>query len=242
MHDFSKEAVAYFDAYLADDPVTAKTLARLDLVADELEAAGAQGAIGAAMFARALELADAKSWAALPFELDETTCQIIDGARSRPAMNEHCSTAETRQAAAVLNTIGRIVDGKQSYAWADEVLRQGPLKTYAQVSLSVVDDELAGVPLALNHELRFLPRLDTQQALDSDEEHQTVLVAALVLFWVEDGQVHCGVNERYSLRWARVVRFARRRGYPVHVGFQGEILEDERMEEILALIEERTGS
>lgn len=229
MTEFSDEAIAYFDAHLADDPVTVHMLSRLDLVADELEKAKLADAVGAARFARALELGDAKSSAELPFELDETTCEILDGAQSRGAMEAHCTSAQARHAAAVVNTIRRISDGKSSYAWADEVLRESPLKTYAQVSLSVIDDDLARLALALNHELRLLTRLDTLQAVDADQEYQAVVATALVLFWAEDGQIHCGMRGSYGGRWAEVVGFARDRGYPIHDGFQGELLDEDTL-------------
>jgi hypothetical protein len=234
MSKLSEEATAYFDAHLAEDPATIKMLSRLNLVADELEDAGLGRVIDAAKFSEALEQCDVASCAELPFELDEPVRQIIDGAKSKPAMEEHCTSAETRQAAVVLNTVRRISSQKTSYNWADEFLRQTPLKTYAQVCLSVIDDELARIPLALNNELRFLPRLDAQQSPDTNKEHQVVVVTSLVLFWTEDGQIHCGMSERYGAGWNRVVEFARREGYPVHMGFQGEVLDDARLEEMLA--------
>lgn len=238
MDSFSEEATAYYDAHLADDPLTQKMLARLDMIADELEAAGLESAIGAAKFLGALDKCGAGSSAELPFELDETTREIIDGSKSSPAMREHCTSDQTRGGAAVLNTVNRACRGKTSYRWADELMREGPLKTYAQVSLSLVDDQLAGVALALNHELRLLPRLDTQQAPDSGQEHQTVALAALAIFWAADDGVHCGVTQRHGARWARVVEFARDNGYPVHAGFHGEVLDDEQLDEVLGAIEE----
>lgn len=239
MTDFSKEANAYFDAHLADDPVTQRMLARLDLVADELAAAGLEAAIGAAKFVRALDLGDAKQASELPFELDETLCEIIDGSQSSPAVEEHCTSPTTRQAAAVVNTVGRVARDGKSYAWADEELRESPLKTYAQVSLSVIDDALAHVPLALDDELRVLPRLDTQHAPDTGDEHQVVSVATLALFWAEDGQVRCGMSDNHRQRWTEVVAFAQRHGYPVHKGFQGERLEEAQLAEICESIEAR---
>jgi hypothetical protein len=241
---FSNDAVAYVESHLADDPLVAKMLARLTLVADELADAGLDKAIGAAIFLRALDSSDAKSAVELPFELDATICEMIDGAQSSPAMQRRCTTPETRQVAALLNTVRQICRQKTSYAWADELLRVGPLKTYVQIYLSVIDDNLARVSLALNDELRFLPRLDTQQDRhDPQVEHQTVIVASLVMFWVEDGasdsqQVHCAMSERYGAGWARVVRFARQRGFPIHDGFQAELLGEERIDEVLEGIEQ----
>lgn len=237
MDELSNEAATYFDAHLVDDPVTTKMLARARRVAGELEDAGLTSVLGAAKLLRALEQCDADCSDDLPFELDELTRQVIDGAQSKGAMTRHCTSDRARQAAAALNTIHRTSRQKMSYAWADEVLHDSPLKTYAHVSLRVIDDALAEIPVALDNELRFLPRLDTKQALDSDTEHQIVLVAARALFWAEDGQVHCGMSERYSRGWANAARFARRRGFPIHVGFQGELLSDERIDEILEIIE-----
>ncbi|WP_168210692.1 hypothetical protein [Persicimonas caeni] len=239
MQEFSKEANTFFDAHLADDPVTQRMLARLALVANELDAAGLDAAVGAAKFVRALDLTDAKQAADLPIALDETLCEIIDGSQSSPAKEEHCTSPTTRQAAAVVNTVGRVARDGKTYAWADEELRESPLKTYAQVSLSVIDDALARVPLALDDELRVLPRLDLQHDPDTGDDHQVVSVATLALFWAEDGQVYCGMSDNHRQRWTEVVEFARRHDYPVHQGFRGERLSDAQLAEIFEEIEAR---
>lgn len=238
MNDVSSEANEYFADHLADDPVTTKMLQRLRQVERELEDAGLERVFEAAKAARALELGDADTCAELPFDLDDATCEIIDGSQTKGALEEHCSSAETRHAAAVLNTVRRVADEKPGYAWADEILRESPLKTYAQVSLSVVDDELSELALALDRELSLLPRLEERRAADSDREFQTVFVPTLVIFWAEDGQIHCGMSERYGARWAQVARFANERGYPVHTGFRGEPIDEAQLQEMFAVMEE----
>jgi hypothetical protein len=242
-HGFSDDAIAFVDTQLVDDLVAQKMYARLTMVADELGKADLAHTISSALFLRALDLSDAKAAAELPFELDQTTSESIDGAQSSPAMQEHCTSDATRQAAAVLNTVRQICRQKTSYAWADELMREGPINTYVQVALSVVDEELARVSLALNDELRLLPKLDELQDRDTGESLQAVNAASLVVFWTEDGaqgarQVHCGMSERYGAGWAQVVSFARREGFPIHQDFQGELLGEARIDERLAAIEQ----
>ncbi|MFW5968650.1 MAG: hypothetical protein ACOCV2_14085, partial [Persicimonas sp.] len=213
--------------------------ARVEMFADELLGAGLEAVAVAAAFVGALERCGMEESGALPFELGEAVRRVIDGARSRAAMEECCEGDEAREGAAVLGAVCRVCRGEEPFGWAVDVLEDGRLGRPVWVSLQVVDDALARVPLELSGELGFRPRLDSEKSSQTGREHQLVMVGKLALFWVEEGRVRCGMSERYGPRWARVVRFARRRGYPIHVGFQGAAIGEERLGSILEVIEER---
>jgi hypothetical protein len=213
-------------------------LSRLRIVADELEKAGLGCVSDAAKFVQALEQCDATSCADLPFELDEPIRQVIDGAQSRSAMRQHCDSANTREAAAVLNTIQRICHQKEAYVWTANIPERGQLARHVRLSLSAIDDSLARLPLEIR-ELCFRPRLDAQKDLETGQDHQLVMIGLLAHFWAEDVQVRCGMSQKYRRSWVQIVQFARDKRYPTFRGFQGRVLEDERIERAIELIDRR---
>lgn len=121
----SDEAIAYFETHLVDDPHTVKMLEKLDWAIYRMRAYHLELVTWAATFLRALDLCEVDRAEDLPFELPEVTRNVINGSRTKRAMEEFCDGQEEREAAATLNMLDRKFQGKSSYTWTRKEVFDG---------------------------------------------------------------------------------------------------------------------
>lgn len=235
----SNEAREYFHRHLKREPVTEQMLERLHPVIAELEAAGLEEVVVAAMFRRALKLEGVKKAADLPFPLERSVSEILDGSRTREAMRRFAKSPEARQGAALLNTVYRIAREKLGYRWAARELQRSSLEGALCLSFQIRDPGLSRVPGDLMGTLGGECWLDTFQKQESKEVHQLVRVARVAVFWIEEGVIHCGLGARDSEGWLENARFALRRGYPVHRGFLGKTMAQKELADMIFYLEAR---
>jgi hypothetical protein len=112
-------------------------------------------AIVAAHFHRAPEIgrdADGEaieSFEDVPGEFHEIELEALKGSQSQSALQEHCTSTESRAAAAMLNMAVRWADGEEGYKWAKRTLNR-------------VYSTGEGQPIAPTEELSTLERAERE--------------------------------------------------------------------------------